>query len=266
MKKIFLLLLALFPLVTFAEGIPTFPMTVYGTLKVWSVDLWAGAFLTFSDGSGNVIGTYTTSRAGWYGFESTISGTSPTFSSFVGKLGISVQYGWKNYSISSITRSTASCPTSDNIVFTSDVCRYDISLIFPISTTSGGGSSGWGSSWGGGSSSVISTASTVTQTGTMTATGNTQTGSQNIQNNNTISSSSVQTQISNPIFIIKPTEAKKWKTIITQTQLKKWTQIIIYRVLPNGKEIKTGIIRVLPNGKIRFTTKLAGKYKMKIKY
>ena len=233
---------------SFAESLPTFPMTIYGTLQVGTASLWAGAKLSFYDTNNAVIGTYTTTRDGWYGYDSTIAGASPIFSGFTGALRIGVEYQSKTYTISSIAGSTNGCPVSSTITFVSTVCRYDIVTIAPIVPSSSS------SSVGGGSSSYVAPI-IVPQTNTDIIQSSTWITS-SIKNKETISSLPIN---KDPI-VVTSKQAKKSNTIITQTTLKKWTNIIVYRILNNWRKIQAGKTRVLPNGKIRFTTKIAGKY------
>lgn len=223
----------------FADTLPSFPMTIYGTISGAGV----GTKLSFYDGNNSLLSTYTTTREWWYGYDSTITGTSPIFSGFTGTLRMSVEYQNKAYTISSITGSTIGCPVSNNITFVSTVCRYDIVTIAPvvINTPSGwwgGGGGGWGSS---------SSSSTTSQTTTATLT--------------EITTSKVINKVtSKDPIIITPQELKKSKIVTLETTFKKGTNLVIYRVLPNWRQVKTWVTRVLPNGKIRFTMKTSGKY------
>ena len=60
-------------------------------------------------------------------------------------------------------------------------------------------------------------------------------------------------------FDKKAADLKKSKTLTTTTTLKKGTQVIVYRVLPSGKQVKVGTVRVF-NGKITYIAKTPGKY------
>ena len=66
-------------------------------------------------------------------------------------------------------------------------------------------------------------------------------------------------EITQDRFDKKVVDLKKSKVLTTTTTLKKGTQIIVYRVLPSGKQVKVGTVRVF-NGKITYITKIPGKY------
>lgn len=238
---------------SFAESLPAFPMTIYGTLQVGTVSLWAGAKLSFYDASSALIGTYTTTREGWYGYDSTIAGTSPIFSGFTGALRMTVEYQSRIYTISSITSSTSGCPVSSAITFISSVCRYDITTTAPVVAPSSSSNSvgGWSSSY---SVPIVATTPTATSN-----TWTTQSGTISTPTKDNTSRTVNETTSKDPI-IITPQEFKKTKTIILVTVFKKGTKLAIYRVLPNGRKIQTWNTRVLPNGKIRFTMKTSWKY------
>ena len=243
---------------SFADSLPAFPMTIYGTIS----GAWVGTKLSFYDGNNSLLTTFITTREWWYGYDSTIAGTSPIFSGFTGALRMSVEYQGKIYTISSITSSTIGCPASNNITFISNVCRYDIVAVAPVikNTPSGwwgGGGGGWGSL---SSSSTASQTTTVTTNTGVTQSGVTQSGIV-FPIATEITTPKVINELTskNPI-IVSPQELKKSKVVTLETTFKKGTNLVIYRVLPNWRKIQAWKTRVLPNGKIRFTTKIAGKY------
>lgn len=230
----------------FADSLPSFPMTIYGTITGAGIS----TKISFYDGNNSLLSTYLTTREWWYGYDSTISGTSPIFSGFTGTLRRSVEYQNKTYTISSITGSTIGCPVSNSITFVSTVCRYDIVTVAPIVTSSSS------SSVGGGSSSYtaplpiapVVSSTWITQSGTVITLVK--------DNGNKIVN---ETTAKDPITIT-PQELRRSKVTTLVTIFKKGTILDIYRVLPNWRNIKTWNTRVLPNGKIRFTMKTSGKY------
>lgn len=245
----------LFISISFADSLPSFPMTIYGTITGAGI----GTKISFYDGNNSLLTSYITTREWWYGYDSTISGTSPIFSGFTGILRLSVEYQSKTYTISSITGSTIGCPVSNKITFISNVCRYDIVTVAPviINTPSGWWGGGWGSS---SSSNTTSQTTTVTTNTGVTQSGVTQSGTTSvIINKDTTSKLVTESTSKNPISI-SPQELKKTKIVTLETTFKKGTNLVIYRVLPNWRQVKTGTTRVLPNGKVRFNTKIAGKY------
>ncbi len=234
-------------------ALPSFPMTIHGNLKIGSSDMWTGAILTFSDGSGSTLGTYTTPRAGTYWYDSAISGMSPTFSEYSWSLHVSVQYLGQLYTVNSLSGSSQGCPSATAIVFVSDVCRYDIIVTAPVVIPSG-----WGGWWGGGwsSSSSSSSSSSASTTPIVSTTQTTQPITQGTPTSPVSNTVTLQN-----VVTITPVEFRKSKTITTQTDLKKGTIVTIFRILPNGREIKMGKARILPNGKLRYTIKTSGKYR-----
>lgn len=237
----------LFISTSFADSLPAFPMTIYWTISGAGI----GTKISFYDGNNSLLSTYLTTREWWYGYDSTIAGTSPIFSGFTGALRISVEYQSKTYTLSSITGSIIGCPASNNITFISNVCRYDIVTIAPIITTSNSSNS-----VGGGSPSYIPPLPTTT---VLTNSWITQSGTVQNSTKDNINKVINETTAKDPI-IITTQELKKSKTITLVTIFKKGTNLVIYRLLPNWRQIKTGTTRVLPNGKVRFNMKVAGKY------
>ncbi len=245
---------------SFADSLPSFPMTIYGTITGVGI----GTKISFYDGNNSLLTTYITTREWWYGYDSTIAGTSPTFSGFTGTLRMSVEYQSKIYTLSSITGSTIGCPNSNNITFISNACRYDLVVVTPVMITAPSGW-WWGGGWGGGgwSSLNISTATQVTTTTSNTGTtlsGVTQSGTTSvIVSKDTTSKLVTESTSKNPISITIQ-EIKKTKILTLETTFKKGTNLVIYKLLPNWRQIKTGTTHVLPNGKVRLNIKIAGKY------
>ena len=204
--------------------------------------------LSFYDGSTTLVLTYTTTRAGWYGFDNTIEWISPTFSEYTGALRIDIEYMGRSYAVSSITGATLGCSPGNNIIFVSNVCRYDIRVTVPIVVNTPV-SSGWGSSWWWSSATPISPPTNVQS-------GSTLSWSINISKNIISETKNILPKSINDSVL----QFKRPKTIFIDSTFSAWTYIIFYRVLPSGREIQVSKTLVLPNGKIRFTPKIAGKY------
>ncbi len=102
---------------------------------------------------------------------------------------------------------------------------------------------------GGGGGSYIAPVATVTPS-------TTQSGSTPIISTPTPSSN---LEITQDHFDKKSADLKKSKALTTTTTLKKGTQIIVYRVLPSGKQVKVATVKVT-SGNITYITKIPGKY------
>jgi hypothetical protein len=119
-----------------------------------------------------------------------------------------------------------------------------VTVLAPVVVQSSGGG-------GGGSSSSTTPAKIATLTTTQS--GSTVTTS--------VTATSSNPSITQDNFDKKVADLKKSKVLTTTTTLKKGTQIIVYRVLPNGKQVKVATVKVT-NGKITYITKIPGKYVM----
>lgn len=156
MKKLFFIFALLLSFLSTAHavwGFPSFPMSIWGTLKDGQTNIPAWAVVKFLDSNNTVLLQYTTTKDGQFGGVGATEIT-PTLQSFTGNLSMQVVYLGNTFNIGvdniDDTNRWANCPVKSAITFISAVCRYDISIVtpvVPISTTpisSWGGGGGWG--------------------------------------------------------------------------------------------------------------------------
>ena len=158
MKKIFLIpLLFIGSFTIAANDFPAFPMTIHGNIKIWSNDLdwWT---LKVYNSSNQELSSYSIIQPGKY-WSNNVSIQPLLLNQFDWNLSFKVSYNWKNYIVDSIDDSNkwVWCPSKSSITFTSENCRYDITLKLEQTTstnTSWSSYSSW--SWRRSSSSTSS--------------------------------------------------------------------------------------------------------------
>jgi len=129
MKKIILILLLLLWF-TSANSFPSFPMSIYGDIKVWNIPMSAWVVRIY-DGFNREISTYIISQS-WKYWARTATGKVLSLNQFLGKITIKVIYKLKTYTIKNNqindTNRWLWCPSKSSINFVSKNCKYDITL------------------------------------------------------------------------------------------------------------------------------------------
>ena len=160
MKKSLLLIpLLLLGSFTFASdnisSFPSFPMTIYGNIKIWSSDLnwWT---LKVYDSSNKELSSYDITQK-WKYWSDNVSILPLLLNEFKWNLVFKVLYNWKTYVVDSIDDSErwSRCPSKTSITFVTENCKYNI-ILKEESQSNSWSSSSWGwssSSWGWSSSS-----------------------------------------------------------------------------------------------------------------
>lgn len=215
MKKSLLLIPLLF-IGSFAiatEDFPSFPMTIYGNIKIWSTDLkwWT---LKLYNSSNKELTSYSITQE-WKYWSDNVSILPLLLNKFDWNLTFKVSYNWKTYVVDSIDDSNKWewCPSKSSITFFQWNCRYDITLKEEPKQNQWWGSS-WGGSgwWGGSSSSKDSWWSSTTETSnkdTNTSSKEEATTSKSNEKEN-ITTSNEKKPIDSMIPTINKTEYNEW--------------------------------------------------------
>ena len=162
MKKSLLLLplLFLWAFTLAADEFPSFPMSIYGDIKVWSTNL-AWWTLKILNSSNQELTSYEITQS-WKYWSENVGVLPLLLNKFSWSLNFKVLYNWRTYLVDSINDSNKwrGCPGKSSITFVSENCRYDIVLKDASSSSwwssnewnngwsgSWWWSSGWGSSW-----------------------------------------------------------------------------------------------------------------------
>ncbi len=155
MKKSLLLIPLLF-IGSFAiatEDFPSFPMTIYGNIKIWSTDLkwWT---LKLYNSSNKELTSYSITQE-WKYWSDNVSILPLLLNKFDWNLTFKVSYNWKTYVADSIDDSNKWewCPSKSAITFIQWNCRYDITLKEEPKQNQWWSTWWWGGGWGGSSNS-----------------------------------------------------------------------------------------------------------------
>lgn len=236
--------------IIFGDSFPEFPMTLYGTLKLDSTDLNTWAIISFTDSQNVLLSTYTTVRSGWYGFEGSLEGKSPVISMFTWNLILNVEYQNNKYTMNSIQWRSPQCPQWSAIKFTSQVCRYDITLSLSHWVVSDSWwwnirNIWWWSAWGWStplpswwiSESLKNTQNTLD---TMSK---------------SLSDKSISGTLTDFLYEYSSAQIRVNKLYIFDTKGSIAKKFWLYRLNRNGKYIKTGMARLM-RWKVRFIIRL----------
>lgn len=147
MKKLILLSLLFVIWFTLAENFPSFPMSIYGNIKIWITDISAWNIKIY-DGSNNELSNYIINKS-WKYWAEIATDTALVLNDFSGNIIIKVFYNWITYTVTQDQLDDINkwewCPDKSWINFVSKNCRYNIVL-----TQQSWGWGGWGGGWGGG--------------------------------------------------------------------------------------------------------------------
>lgn len=150
MKKSLLLLplLFLWAFTLAADEFPSFPMSIYGNIKVWSTKL-AWWTLKVLNSSNQELTSYEITQS-WKYWSENVGVLPLLLNKFSWSLGFKVLYDWKTYIVDSIDDSNKwrGCPSKSSITFVSENCRYDI-VLKEASSGSWWSSNEWNSGWSG---------------------------------------------------------------------------------------------------------------------
>ena len=175
MKKLILLLLLFVIWFSLAESFPSFPMSIYGNIKIWTTDISAWNIKIY-DGFNNELSNYTITKSGKYWAE-TATDTALVLNDFSGNIIIKVIYNGTTYTVTqdqiNDTNKSEWCPSKTWMNFVSKNCRYDITLPQPVPPSWWGGGWWWGG-WGGGTPEVATTWTVINNTWTTITTWHTQ--------------------------------------------------------------------------------------------
>lgn len=138
MKKIVLLFVSffIFPFVslTLSDSFPSFPMSIYGNIKIWTTDISAWSIKIY-DASNSELSNYTITRQ-WKYWAEIATNTALVLNDFSGNIVIKVIYNWTTYTVTQDqiddTNKWQWCPSKAWISFVSKNCRYDITLPQPV--------------------------------------------------------------------------------------------------------------------------------------
>lgn len=129
MKKTILILFLLLWF-TFADGFPSFPMSLYGNIKIWTTPI-SDWIMKIYDGSNKEIAKYAINQP-WKYWAQTATEIALSLNQFSWKITIKVIYKWKTYTVTpnqiNDTNKWLWCPNKSSIKFVSKNCRYDIIL------------------------------------------------------------------------------------------------------------------------------------------
>jgi len=134
----------------FADSIPNFPMSVWGTVKNWETSItdWIVQAYNWTTKLGEIA--ILNWQYGW----NTAFDNKITLNQFVWNISFKIVTWWQTYTASGITNVNSDCPSVSAISFVSKVCQYNLNINWTtastVITTSWGGGS-YTPSWGGGS-------------------------------------------------------------------------------------------------------------------